>query len=51
MLEFIPHYEAMLLAYRNNLITEENWDEFCTLCLEELMWNNKKILENLKNNP
>ncbi len=51
MAEFIPHYEAMLVAYQNNLITEEDWDEFCTICLEELMLNNKKILENLKNNP
>lgn len=51
MVECIIHYEAMLLAYKYNLITEEDWDEFCTVYLEELMLNNKKILENLKNNP
>ena len=44
----IKDYDFMYQLYKNHQISERQWEEYCTECLEELMKNNKKVLDNLK---
>lgn len=46
--ECIKNYELVRSWFRKGTISKNNWDEFCAACLEELMTDNKNILENLK---
>lgn len=46
--ECLKHYERIADLYYNNTISAELWDKFCVSCLEELMKNNKKVLDKLK---
>lgn len=38
-------YEAL---YKQRRISKQEWQEFCTQCLEELMEENKEILIKIK---
>jgi hypothetical protein len=41
-------YFKMWTLYKKGKITESEWRNFCSKCLENLMIENKKTLENLK---
>ena len=49
MLKKIDNYAMMYQAYQNGDLTEEQWNDYCLGCLEELINDNKKVLEKLKN--
>ena len=49
MLKKIDNYAMMYQAYQNGDLTQEQWDNYCLGCLEELMNDNKEILKRLKN--
>lgn len=42
-------YNVVKSWYDDGIITTENWQEFCVICLEELMTKNEKVLDRLKN--
>lgn len=42
-------YDEMRHKFLTNKITEKQWNEFCMLCLDELMKCNKEQLERMKN--
>ena len=42
-------YDNYLEEYKKGNVTEQEWQEFCFTCLEELCKANEKILKNLKN--
>ena len=44
----IKDYDFMYQLYKNNQISKLMWQEYCTKCLEELMKENKKVLDRLK---
>ena len=50
MLKKIDNYSMMYQAFQNNEITEQQWNDFCLGCLQELMIDNKEILKKLKEN-
>ena len=50
MLKKIDNYAMMYQAFQNNEITEQQWNDFCLGCLQELMIDNKEILKKLKEN-
>lgn len=41
-------YELVKDWYEVGTINEEEWKEFCVVCLENLMEENKKVLDRLK---
>lgn len=46
--ECIKNYELVRTWFRKGNISKNDWDEFCSTCLEEMMIDNKNILKNLK---
>ncbi len=46
----LEKYSKMRKEYLKGRLTAEQWQEFCILCLEELLSENEKVLEKLKNN-
>lgn len=42
-------YNVVKSWYDDGIITTENWQEFCVICLEEIMKKNEKVLDRLKN--
>lgn len=50
VLKKIDNYAMMYQAYQNGDLTQEQWDNYCLGCLEELMNDNKKVLKRLKEN-
>lgn len=42
-------YNIVKSWYDDGIITTENWQEFCVICLEEIMKENEKVLDRLKN--
>ena len=46
--ECLMHYGQVIELYHNHAITVDLWNAFCEGCLEELIKNNKKVLDNLK---
>ena len=50
MLKKIDNYAMMYQAFQNKELTEEQWNDFCLACLQELMNDNKEILKRLKEN-
>jgi hypothetical protein len=46
--ECIKNYELVRSWFRKGAISKNDWDEFCSACLEEMMKDNKNILKNLK---
>lgn len=44
----IKKYETMKELFDKGKISEITWQKYCTKVLEELMKENKKVLENLK---
>ena len=50
MLKKIDNYAMMHQAYQNGDLTQEQWDNYCLGCLQELMNDNKEILKRLKEN-
>ena len=47
--EFLEDYDTIYNSFIIGAITIAQWQNFCELCLEELMSLNKKVLKNLKN--
>ena len=47
--EFFENYIAIYNSFIVGAVTAAQWQNFCELCLEELMSLNKKVLKNLKN--
>ena len=45
----LNQYEVMREKYIKGEITNMQWFMFCENCLEELMQENRQVLENLKN--
>lgn len=50
MLKKIDNYAMMYQAFQNGDLTEQQWNEYCLQCLQELMIDNKEILKRLKEN-
>jgi uncharacterized protein YeaO (DUF488 family) len=46
--ECIKNYELVRTWFRKDNISKNDWDEFCSACLEEMMKDNKNILKKLK---
>ena len=44
----IKNYETMKELFDNGKISESTWRKYCTMVLEKLMEENKKVLNNLK---
>lgn len=44
----LQFYDIVYNAWRNDEITDTQWHEFCTECLQELMAKNRDVLERLK---
>lgn len=42
-------YDEMRHKFLTNEITEQQWNDFCILCLKELMKCHKEQLERMKN--
>lgn len=42
-------YNKMYNLYKNGLLPDKEWNEYCFEMLEHLMNLNKKVLDNLKN--
>ena len=47
--EFFENCITMYNSFIVGAVTAAQWQNFCELCLEELMSLNKKVLKNLKN--
>lgn len=45
----LEQYNKMRKEYLKGKLTDEQWYEFCTKCLDELLVENEKVLEKLKN--
>ena len=41
-------YNLVKCWYENGTIDDQDWKEFCEVCLEHLMEDNKKVLDRLK---
>ena len=46
---FEKKYQKKLWELQNNLITQEDFSNFCMRVLDQLMIENKDVLERLKN--
>jgi hypothetical protein len=46
----LEQYSKKRKEYLRGKLTDEEWQELCILCLEELLSENEKVLEKLKNN-
>lgn len=46
----LEKYNKVRKEYLKGKLTDEQWYDFCILCLEELLVENEKVLEKLKNN-
>ena len=44
----LEKYNEKLDLYNRGLMNDERWNEFCMLCLEQLINNNKNILEKMQ---
>lgn len=44
----IETYQRMQRKYYKGIITREEWEQFCTSFLEDLLRENKDILKSLK---
>ena len=44
----LKNYDTVHSWFLKGGISENDWDDFCVACLEELMTANKNILEKLK---
>lgn len=47
---YLENYGKMRIKWFRDEITLEEWYYFCNLCLEELTYNTKFLLEKLKEN-
>jgi hypothetical protein len=45
----LEQYNKMYKKYLKGKLTDEEWLRFCDRCLEELLIENEKVLERLKN--
>ena len=45
----LRHYELVRDLWESKEIREATWNDFCAVCLEELMEDNQNILRRLKN--
>ena len=46
----LEQYNKVRKEYLKGKLTDEQWQEFCAQCLDELLSENEKVLEKLKNN-
>lgn len=46
-MQFLKHYEIMLNAFKNGMLTEKEWTEYCVCCLDELITTNKNVVQAL----
>lgn len=46
----LEQYSKKRKEYLRGKLSDEEWQELCILCLEELLSENEKVLEKLKNN-
>ena len=45
----LEQYKQVRKEYLKGKLTDEQWYEFCVKCLDELLVENEKVLEKLKN--
>lgn len=45
----LEQYKQMRKEYLKGKLTDEQWYEFCMKCFDELLVENEKVLEKLKN--
>ena len=45
----LEQYKQVRKEYLKGKLTDEQWYEFCVECLDELLVENEKVLERLKN--
>ena len=45
----LEQYKQVRKEYLKGRLTDEQWYEFCVECLDELLVENEKVLERLKN--
>lgn len=44
----INQYNKMWQAYNNGYITVQEWTEYCDLCLLQLLYQNREMLQRMK---
>ena len=47
--ECLPKYDKVYGWWCDDKITDEVWNEFCFMCLQEIMMINRNVLERMKN--
>lgn len=46
----LEHYAEVHKWYKRKTITNEQWSDFCSLCLDELLTEQSKVFEKLSEN-